>query len=85
MLLYVLAFLHTLVYFRLHRVHEMQTIVTNMRSVCPYVCQSVCDVGSCNAVFAKSLWFSCLNILFNIVTVSSFTECVNFVNLFCKL
>jgi len=28
--------------FRLHRMHEMQTIVTDVRGVCPSVCQSVC-------------------------------------------
>jgi len=36
--------------------HEMQTIVTDVRGVCPQVCQHVCHAGSFGAVFAKSLW-----------------------------
>jgi len=41
---------------RLCRTHEMQTIVIDVRSVCPSVCQSVCHTGSFGAAFAKSLW-----------------------------
>jgi len=50
---------HSMV-FRLRRMHEMQTIVTNVRAVClsvrPSVRQSVCHVGSFGAAFAKILW-----------------------------
>jgi len=42
--------------FRLHRMHEMQTIVTDDRVVCPPVCQSVYHAGSFSATFAKLLW-----------------------------
>jgi len=34
-----------LVFYRLHRLHETQTIVTDDRDVCPYVCQSVCHAA----------------------------------------
>jgi len=34
------------VYFRLHRMHEMQTIVTDMRGVCQSICLSVTRLNS---------------------------------------
>jgi len=56
----------TRVVFRHHRIHEMQTIVTDVCGVCQSVHQSVCHVaqlgGACSlcrsfgAAFAKSLW-----------------------------
>jgi len=50
--------------FRLHRMHEMQTIVTDVRGVCLSVCLSrgssrrrvQCVRGSFGAAFAKLLW-----------------------------
>jgi len=39
--------------------HEMQTIVTDLRGVCPSVCQSVCHAMSFDAAFAKLLWPRC--------------------------
>jgi len=45
--------------FRLHRVHEMQTIVTDYPGVCLSVSLSVMllhCVGSFSAAFAKALW-----------------------------
>jgi len=52
--------------FRLHRMHEMQTIVTDVRGVCqsvrPSVCLSVCYSARAvcavlfGAAFAKLLW-----------------------------
>jgi len=48
---------------RLRRMHEMQTIVTDDRGVCLYVCQSVCyavQLGAacsvCGVIRRKFLW-----------------------------
>jgi len=49
--------------FRLHRMHEMQTIVTDVSGVCPSVCltrgysaaRAVC-AGLFDAAFTKTLW-----------------------------
>jgi len=48
---------------RLHRMHEMQAIVTNVRGVCSSVCQSVCHAGSFGAAFAKRLWSLVIGVL----------------------
>jgi len=55
--------LNASIIFKLHRMHEMQTIVTDVRgvylSVCPSVSLSVTRLtvrGSFSAAFAKSLW-----------------------------
>jgi len=46
--------------FRLHRMHEIQTIVTDVRGVCQSVCHATqlgfTVRGSSGAAFAKLLW-----------------------------
>jgi len=46
-------FLTTSLVFRLNRMHEMQTIVTDFHGVCQSVCHAA---GSFGATVAKSLW-----------------------------
>jgi len=65
---------------RLHRMHEMLTILTDVRGVCQSVCLSVTRIKlaaravcawSCGAAFAKCLW-PLVNVTFTLET--TFTQ-----------